>query len=85
MRKNYQLFYFFTCPYCWVVRVYLCCRGIRITLRESLFSSSSSDELIAGGGKYQVPCLRIEHENGEIEWMYESMDIIRYFRKQAVI
>jgi glutathione S-transferase len=34
--------------------------------------------LMAGGGKTQVPCLRIEHANGDVEWMYESDDIIRY-------
>jgi len=31
-----------------------------------------------GGGKTQVPCLRIEQAGGEVEWMYESDDIIRY-------
>ena len=36
-------------------------------------------ELVAGGGKGQVPCLRIEKEDGQIQWMYESNDIIKYF------
>jgi glutathione S-transferase len=25
-----------------------------------------------------VPCLRIESEEGEVKWMYESMDIMGY-------
>jgi len=40
-------------------------------------------ELISGGGKKQVPCLRIEMENNKIQWLYESRDIIRYLRKTA--
>lgn len=39
-------------------------------------------ELISGGGKGQVPCLRIEDETGRVEWMYESDDIIDYIRQQ---
>lgn len=34
-------------------------------------------ELMQGGGKVQVPCLRIDRD-GETEWMYESDDIIEY-------
>lgn len=34
--------------------------------------------LMQGGGKTQVPCLRIEQADGSVEWMYESDDIIRY-------
>jgi len=34
--------------------------------------------LLQGGGKTQVPCLRIEQEDGSVEWMYESNDIISY-------
>ena len=34
-------------------------------------------ELLQGGGKAVVPCLRIK--NGDsVDWLYESMDIIRY-------
>lgn len=34
-------------------------------------------DLLKGGGKGQVPCLRIESE-GQVEWMYESDEIINY-------
>lgn len=40
------------------------------------------EELIKKGGKQTVPCLRIEKQNGEDEWMYESMDIIAYLDKR---
>jgi len=45
-----------------------------------MFDAGNNADLIAGGGKGQVPCLRIEHENGSVEWMYESVDIIRYLQ-----
>ena len=48
-----------------------------------LRSTSDRDNakaLMQGGGKTQVPCLRIEHENGRVEWMYESNDIIQYLK-----
>ena len=35
-------------------------------------------ELIRGGGRPTVPCLRIENDKGEVQWMYESLDIIDY-------
>jgi glutathione S-transferase len=39
-------------------------------------------ELIAGGGKKQVPCIRVE-ENGSVRWIYESNDIIKYMKLQC--
>ena len=38
-------------------------------------------ELIKGGGKTQVPCLRIDDGIGNVQWMYESDDIIQYLSK----
>ncbi len=42
-------------------------------------------ELRKGGGKSQVPCLRIEHESEKgkvsVQWLYESEDIIAYIKK----
>ena len=37
-------------------------------------------DLINGGGKGQVPCLRIDDGSGNVQWMYESDDIIQYFK-----
>lgn len=47
-----------------------------------MFSPEHNAELIAGGGKSQVPCLRIENQAGEASWLYESIDIIRYLRNE---
>lgn len=77
---GHQLYYFSTCPYCLIVRLYLWWLGLEVPLREIMFHPQNNADLIAGGGKSQVPCLRIEAENGDVRWMYESMDIIRYLK-----
>jgi glutaredoxin 2 len=58
--------------------------GIKIPLKDILFESGNSDNLIAGGGKNQVPCLRIENEDGDVRWLYESIDIVRYLKANLV-
>ena len=53
-------------------------KGIKMPLRNIQTNRTFRDELIEGGGKAQVPCLRIENDQQEVRWMYESDDIIRY-------
>jgi len=81
---GYQLYYFATCPYCIAVRLALCWYRVKIPVKDILFHPSNCTELIAGGGKSQVPCLRIESKDGNVRWMYESADIIRYIKTQLV-
>ena len=42
-------------------------------------------DLVQGGGKGQVPCMRIESEDGEVSWVYESDDILSYVRDQELL
>lgn len=79
---GHQLFYFATCPYCIKVRLALWWMGIELPLKDILYHPENRAELIAGGGKKQVPCLRIEDGSDTIQWMYESSDIIRYLKRQ---
>ena len=44
----------------------------------NIADASHLQELISGGGKSQVPCLRIQNTEGEVSWLYESDDIIDY-------
>ena len=67
-----------------MVRVALWWLGLRIPLHDIISHPEKRAELIAGGGKSQVPCLRIESESGDVQWMYESIDIIRYLREKLV-
>ncbi|ODA35620.1 hypothetical protein A8L45_03090 [Veronia pacifica] len=78
--KNLQLFHFNYCPYCIKVRAALKLMGIDIELKNIHESEAYLKELLQGGGKKQVPCLRIE-QDGHIEWLYESDDIIHYLKK----
>ena len=79
---GHQLYYFATCPYCIAVRLALCWYRVKIPLKDILFHPPNCSELIAGGGKSQVPCLRIESKDGDVRWMYESTDIIRYVKSR---
>lgn len=54
-------------------------RDHQIELR-STSDQTNRQALVLGGGKPQVPCLRIDDNDGQTDWMYESGDIIRYLR-----
>ena len=51
-------------------------------LRDILSQPGNNVELIAGGGKSQALCLRIEDDKGEVRWMYESIEIIQYLKAE---
>ncbi|MBV1909072.1 MAG: glutathione S-transferase domain-containing protein, partial [Kangiellaceae bacterium] len=44
----------------------------------------AKQELIAGAGKLKVPCLKIDEGEGNVQWMFESSDIIRYLERRFV-
>ena len=81
--ERYQLFKSDTCGFCHRVRSFLQQNNIEVPLRDINQDQVAFRELLAGGGRSMVPCLRIEAGDGVICWMYESMDIMRYLaRKQ---
>jgi len=82
--KGHQLYYFASCPFCIKVRLALWWMGFELQQKDILSSTKNKDELLVGGGKTQVPCLRIEHEEDGVRWLYESEDIIRYLKQQSV-
>ena len=81
--ESYQLFHSPTCGFCHRVRRHLDQLGIEIPLRDTLRDPGARAELIQGGGRATVPCLRIERD-GEVRWMYESLDIMKYLEANAV-
>jgi glutathione S-transferase len=81
---GHQLYYFSTCPYCLFVRLAMLWWGLKIPLKDILFNSGNNADLIAGGGKSQMPCLRIDNEGGDVRWLYESIDIVRYLQTRLV-
>ena len=76
---KHALYYSKYCYFCQKVLFFLKGKDADIELR-STSNREHSTALMQGGGKTQVPCLRIEQDSGEIEWMYESDDIIDYLR-----
>ncbi len=52
--------------------------GIDVELRNIAAHEEHRAALISGGGRATVPCLRVESDDGTIEWMYESARIRDY-------
>ena len=66
------------CPFCMRVKQFLSSRNIEMPMRNTMMDVAAYKELVTGGGRATVPCLRIEQDDGAVEWMYESLDIIKY-------
>ncbi len=75
------LYQFTTCPFCLRVRHAIHKLGIDVAMKNTHKSAEAKQELLAGGGRTMVPCLRIENEGGEPTWMYESADIVAYLKQ----
>ncbi len=58
--------------------------SLNITTRDAKRSESARKELVEGAGKLKVPCLRIEGDQGEIQWMWDSNDIIGYLENRFI-
>ena len=75
--ERYTLYQYAACPYCALVRDFLADRRIVLPLRDTMQDAAAFRELLVGGGRATVPCLRIDSAAGT-RWLYESADIMRY-------
>ena len=75
--QQLSLYQFFACPFCIKTRRAMHKLNLPIETRSASEGSPHREELLAGGGRVKVPCLRIE-QDGKVEWLYESSEIIRY-------
>ena len=80
--EHVSLYMFPTCPFCVKVMVYIKTKQLSIKQYNIRKDESAYKELLEGGGKKQVPCLKIEEQPGSVRWLYESDDIIEYLSKQ---
>ena len=80
--KSLSLYQFHLCPFCVRVRREMRRLNINIELKDAKDTPVHREALLTGGGKLKVPCLRIEKADQEVEWMYESLDINTYLKKQ---
>ncbi|MDP6377007.1 MAG: glutaredoxin [Pseudomonadales bacterium] len=76
--ERYHLYMYRGCGFCARVQRFLQELGIEMPLRDILTDHGALHELIEGGGRQTVPCLRIEDAGDGVRWMYESADIMRY-------
>lgn len=76
------LYQFAACPFCVKVRRSMKRLSLDIELRDAKQNQSHRQELAEQGGRIKAPCLRIEDNEGQVTWMYESNDIINYLEQR---
>lgn len=79
--KALTLYQFSACPFCVKVRRQMKRLSLNVALVDAKLEKSHQ-ELVTQGGSQKVPCLRIEHANGDVQWMYESSDINTYLTER---
>ncbi|MGK5094405.1 glutathione S-transferase N-terminal domain-containing protein [Deltaproteobacteria bacterium TL4] len=82
LTSKMALYQFDTCPFCMNVKYVIKSLNLNIEMRNIHKDRTHLKDLIEGGRKETVPCLRIEKEDGSVQWMYESLEIIAYLQKQ---
>jgi glutaredoxin 2 len=80
--QGLSLYQFHACPFCARVRNAADALGIELELRDTLASRDYAADVIENTGRRTVPVLRIEHDDGKVEWMPESADIVRYLQER---
>jgi glutaredoxin len=83
--KNLSLYQLPSCPFCVKVRRTIKREGLNIDLRNINGDNAFSQELTREGGKRKVPCLRIEKTDGEVQWLYESNDVVAHLQTYAQV
>ena len=75
-------YHFPTCPFCLKARRAMQRMSLNIELRNAQHDPVHRQDVLAGGGKIQTPCLRITDAQGQSRWLYESRDIIAYLERE---
>ena len=81
--KNMALYQFKTCPFCMKVRREIKRQSLNIELRDAQHNQQYRTQLLEGGGQVKVPCLKINNEQGQESWLYESDKIIDYLKQKV--
>lgn len=80
--RHLELYQFKACPFCVKVRRASKRLGLDLSTKDAKNDSQARDALLEGGGRVKVPCLRIAHADGHVEWMYESSDIVSFLEQR---
>lgn len=78
--RSLVLYQYRTCPFCIKVRQEMRRLALNLETRDAQGPGKDREDLLNGGGKAKVPCLKITDQAGNAQWMYESADIIAYLR-----
>lgn len=81
-QETLALYQFPSCPYCAMVLRTIDELGIDVELRDVLREPKWRDELISVRGRGTVPVLQCVSVEGQVRWLPESRDIIKYLRKR---
>ncbi len=79
--KRLALYQFYACPFCVKTRRTIRRLNVPVEYRDAQSDPVHRRTLAAEGGKIQVPCLRIDADDGTT-WMYESGAIIEYLNRR---
>jgi glutaredoxin len=79
--RQLVMYQFKTCPFCIKARREIRRLSLNIELRDALHDQQNREALLQGGGKVQVPCLKITDAQGKVQWLYESGAIIQYLQQ----
>ena len=79
--EGLTIYQFEACPFCVKVRRFIRKNSLKINLKDAKNNQIFKSELVDGGGKHKVPCLRIEKIDSASEWLYESSEIIKFLKK----
>ena len=80
--QQLALYQFRTCPFCIKVRKEIARLGLNIELRDAQLDPAHKQALLEGGGKVNVPCLKITDDAGQATWLYESDEINRWLHRR---
>lgn len=81
--EGLALYQFQACPFCVKTRRAMRRLGVDIELRDARRDPQWREQLLAEGGRLQVPCLLIPEASGEPRWLYESDDIIGFLDRRV--
>lgn len=77
------LYRFRSCIYCVYVERAIAHLGLEVEIRDIDKDPQAFQELVGARGRKTVPVLRIEEQDGHVEWLPESRDIVRYLERIA--
>ena len=82
--SSMSLYQFKACPFCVKVRRHMWKNSLQIELKDAKNDLKIKEELVRGGGKHKVPCLRIESKTQSTRWLYSSNDICLYLDSELL-